>query len=401
MRESAFRPRQAASFAPSRRSTLLLCALFLTPLAGLVPTSKQRIGAFDVPEPGRRQTHTSLRVAAWYDGDGEQLGADAPPLEGTRRRSTPPVSYFSPSGPGRSAQTTEEDLFLPPPVPEPVREGEFGEGRYGDAGGGRTEGYWAALQEAPDRLRASDLNELLQPDHMDRLRFANFPMQAYGALFKWEVLVDDPLRVYREPWVKVAEANGLSVPDDDVIFKAVGVRPERVIQQFFGWTDEWGVARQLAFDHYEAKAEMLRTHEFQAAEGAVKWLELLNEYQVPCCLCAGTSLDKPSAEAMAERAGFDHLLDQYVTAEDGCETTEQTYLVSCIKVRRPPERCVVFEDDQWGVVAAHEATAKAIAVLSSGSAKLGELRNADARVSTMDELSLMSLRELFKGVDLP
>ena len=151
---------RASRCAPSRRSTLLLCGLFLTPLAGLVPTSQQRIGAFDVPEPGRRQAHSQLRVTAWYDGDGEQLerrsGPGASPLESTRGRSTPPNSYFSPSGPGRSAQTAEEDLFLPPPLPDPVREGDLGEGRYGDAGGGRTEGYWAALQEAPDRLRASD-----------------------------------------------------------------------------------------------------------------------------------------------------------------------------------------------------------------------------------------------------
>ena len=41
-------------------------------------------------------------------------------------------------------------------------------------------------------------------------------------------------------------------------------------------------------------------------------------------------------------------LSDYVTAEDGCETTSESYLVSCVKVRRPPEKCVVFEDDQWG-----------------------------------------------------
>ena len=94
-----------------------------------------------------------------------------------------------------------------------IREGELGEsGRYDDAAEGRTEGYYAGLAEAPDRLRASDLNELLLPGHLDRLRFTNFPLQAYGAIFKWEVLVENSLEAYRGPWVKVAEDNDLPLP---------------------------------------------------------------------------------------------------------------------------------------------------------------------------------------------
>ena len=62
-----------------------------------------------------------------------------------------------------------------------MREGELGGGRYDDAAEGRTAGWYAALAEAPDRLRASDLNEVLPPDHLERLRFTNSPLQAYGA----------------------------------------------------------------------------------------------------------------------------------------------------------------------------------------------------------------------------
>ena len=357
----------------------------------------------------RLKDPSSLSVAAWYEGDSERLersrGADAPEAAPRRdgRRSAAPVSFFSPPDYGsssRQAADAGEDLFLPPPAPEPVREGELGEGRYGDAGEGRTEGFWAALQEEPYRLRASDLNELLQPDHLDRLRFSNAPMMAFGALFKWEVLVDDALEVYRRPWLNVALAHDYAAPDDDAIVKTIGMRPERAITQVFRWTEEWGEARELAFEHYEAKAEVMRTLDFRLAPGALEWLSLLNQYQVPCCLCAGTSLDRPSAERLAQSAGMAHLVDEYVVLEDLCETTEQSYLVSCIKVRRPPERCVVFEDDQWGIVAAHEATAKAVAVLSSGHANVGELRNADLRVGGMEELTLMSLRDLFKGMEV-
>ena len=159
---------------------------------------------------------------------------EEPQFEELSPRSTPqqrewPVSFADPEEP--SAPTTssffdddEDDLFDPfalPPAPEKVREGELGETR-DETANGRTEGFYAALAEAPDRLRAADLNEVLQPDHLDRLRFTNFPLQAYGALFKWEVLVRDVLDAYRRPWEIVAEENGFAPPEDDEVLRAVG-----------------------------------------------------------------------------------------------------------------------------------------------------------------------------------
>ena len=420
---------------------MLLCALhlaLLTPLTGLRPLSSLASGTPELPPPRRRGARTPVEVPqSWYEEADSPLRPTVEPTEqeetmrrppaSERRRTAEPVSFFSSGDKGGRYKTADDDLFLPPPPEEPMREGELGEGRYGDAGGGRTQGYWAALMEAPDRLRASDLNELLQPDHLDRLRFTNFPMQAYGALFKWEVLVHDAIELYRRPWAIVAAEHDLPPPDDDDVMRAVGacphgypplvslhsmhrhrpcivflspragMRPERAIQQTFLWSDDWGFTQQLAFEHYEAKQKVVETFEFQPAEGAVEWLTILKEYQVPCCVCAGTSLDLSAARLALRTAGLDELVDEYVTAEDGCETAEQTYLVSCIKVKRPPERCVVFEDDQRGIISAHDASAKVVAVLGNSGRLGGDLRNADMRVTDLGDLSLMSLRELFKG----
>ena len=126
----------------------------------------------------------------------------------------------------------------------------------------------------------------------------------------------------------------------------------------------------------------------------LQWLETLHEYQVPCCICAGTSLSKPAIEVVLSKAGLSDYFDAMVTQEDGCETAEQSYLVACIKTRRPPERCVVFDDDPRGVIAAHDAMIKAVAV--TGMHSSGELRHADLRISGLDDLSLMSLRDLFR-----
>ena len=298
---------------------------------------------------------------------------------------------------GRAAGSlplTGRSLMLPSAQ---VREGELGGAVADDAREQRTEGFYAALYEEPDRLRASDLNEVLMPDHLDRLRFTNFPLMQHGALFKWDTIVDGVLEVYRRPWQLVAEQNDLRVPDDEEVLRSVGMRPERAIMAF-RWTDDWGQTQQLAFDHFQAKATVFRESEFTPTDGVLPWLTLLQQYQVPCCLCAGTSLDRAAVETVLSKAGLTDFFESCVCMEDGCETAEQAYLVGAIKLRRPPSRCVVFEDDPKGIAAAHEATSKVVAVMGQpGSGGFGsDLRHADMRIPAFDSLSLMSLRELFK-----
>jgi beta-phosphoglucomutase-like phosphatase (HAD superfamily) len=254
---------------------------------------------------------------------------------------------------------------------------------------------FADLLERPDRLLGSDLNEILHPDYLDRLRFNQSPMEAYGAIFKWDLLEQGALELFRRPWELVAEAHGLEPPDDEAVMRAAGQRAERAIQGFH-WTEDWGETRALADEHARAQRAVFREHDFAPAEGALEWLETLNKFKVPCCCASTLSLEQ--AEEALTRAGLRPFFSRLVTVEDGCETAEQAYLVSSLKVQRPPERCVVFEDEPRGVVAAHQATAKTVAVLN-GRARGGELRHADKRVASFDELTLMSLKELFADAD--
>jgi len=112
---------------------------------------------------------------------------------------------------------------------------------------------------------------------------------------------------------------------------------------------------------------------------------------VPCTLCS--PLDRPSTDGIIASADIEGFFDEIVSVEDGCETDEQTVLVSAIKMKRPPARCVFFVDDPYAVSSAHDATAKAVAVM--GRYPGYELKHADRRVSGLDDLSLMSLREIF------
>lgn len=252
--------------------------------------------------------------------------------------------------------------------------------------------FFSPLRAPPSQLRASDLDEVLQPDHMDRLRFSNSPLQAYGALFRWDALfTDDMFELNKRAWVEIADRHGMPHPDDDDVQRAMGMRVERAITQVFRWTDDWGQTRGIAYDFYELYARIFREHTFEAARGSKGWLELLNEYRVPCALCS--RLDKFSTEHACESAGLSHLFQAMVSAEDDVQTLEETFLVAFVKLGRPPSRCVVFDNEPQGVTAAHDVLAKSVALV--GKHPGYELKHAEKRLFDMDEMTLMSLREVF------
>lgn len=187
---------------------------------------------------------------------------------------TPPTETYVPQ---------KGKFFGPSSTPEP--DDAFDDAAdFAGPGQGLTEGRWGPLMERPDRLRASDLNELLQPNYMQRLKYNNEPMQAFGALFKWDVLERGALELYRRPWDLVAAEHDLLPPDDEEVLGAVGMRPERAIQSFL-WTEDWGRTQQLAHELFEARGTAFEGHAFEPTDGVVEWLALLNKYQVPCCLC--------------------------------------------------------------------------------------------------------------------
>ena len=65
--------------------------------------------------------------------------------------------------------------------------------------------------------------------------------------------------------------------------------------QTFRWTDDWGTTQRLTFEHREKRPTC--SHAPEPADGALEWLNMLKEYEVPCCVCAGTALDRASAES--------------------------------------------------------------------------------------------------------
>jgi len=254
--------------------------------------------------------------------------------------------------------------------------------------------WYSPIYMEPSRLRASDLNEVLQPDHIERLLYTNQPLQAYGALFKWDVVFDGLLELNMQAWAEIAARHSYPAPDADDVQRAMDMRAERAVERVFLWTNDWGEIRGLAFEFYELSSRLFREHTFEPSEGCVPWLKLLNEYSVPCCLCS--RLDAASTDHAVQTAGVDKYFTGIVTADDGPATLEETFLLGFVKLKRPPSRCVVFENDPKGITAAHDVLAKAVAIV--GKHPGYELKNAEMRIFGLDELTLMSMREVFSDM---
>lgn len=260
------------------------------------------------------------------------------------------------------------------------------------------EDYWDAIRFSPlapmpltpQRLRAGDLNSILEPDFLERKRLALSPMQAFGATFKDATVIGGIHELNKESWTMVANENDLRPPDDAEVLRAMEMQPERAIQQAFGWTDDWKEVKRHAFEQREAYAKILPKFNFNATPGAIDWLTALKEYEVPCVVTSGVSREQ--LHTMLEKAGLEGLFQGVVAAEDGCDTAQQAYLLACVKMKRQPIKCVVFEDDADGVAAAHDASSKVIAVVGR---KPGfQFGHADLRIGSLDELTLSAFKEV-------
>ena len=136
--------------------------------------------------------------------------------------------------------------------------------------------------------------------------------------------------------------------------------------------------------------------------GVARWLAALRSARVPCAVV--TSLDRRTLLSALERMGLlhDDLLlapsaaASFVTAEDGAESLAHSLLAGALKLGRPPNACCAFVASPSGVAAAHNASMRAVAVVT-GEHSSHDLRSADATVTRLDELAVIQVRRLFSS----
>ncbi|MEM6821697.1 MAG: HAD family phosphatase [Verrucomicrobiota bacterium] len=214
-------------------------------------------------------------------------------------------------------------------------------------------------------------------------------MSYWAALFDWDGVVVDSSRPHEISWDRLAEAEGLSLPEGH-FQKGFGMKNKVIIPELLKWTDDTDEIQRLSDKKEELYREVIREAGIEPLTGVREFLEILKEASVPCVV--GTSTDRLNVMTIFEMTGLGDYFKDVVSAENvkrGKPDPEVFQIAAQKAGDFSPEKCVVFEDAQVGVDAGKAAGMKVVGVR-------GFLKNTDRIVERLDELSLGEIGKWFE-----
>ena len=266
-----------------------------------------------------------------------------------------------------------------------------------DYGEGFLQGTFGSSGEFSEvELDVDTLNENLKVRGAERHRQMQHPDEAFGLIYDMDVFVDVE-KFQREAWDRVADAHGY--PRFDFAGRPAShvrdMMPERLLLHVFKWTTDIKEARGLAYEHYETLMGLLVDRSELRDRSGLSWLEATAKQNIPSAIVS--TFDRRTAHAVLARLGIHTANFSLITAESELESRSERFLMACMELRRPPEQCIVFCSCVESIIAAHNITAKAVALV--GDSTSHQLASADLLLSSggFEDLTIYSLRRLFAG----
>ena len=257
----------------------------------------------------------------------------------------------------------------------------------------------ASLKEAPEIL-LDEVQDLFEPDYMQKKLWEQNPDAAFGCVFKLEGIIADfeVLPTFLSAWTAVAAEFDYAAPSERDVEYVVqrGVRNEVAIDDVFRWTRDWGEARQVSDRYTELVSERFDELEVNARDGVAAWLRDLHNENVPCA--AVSKLPQRMLTTCLDSLNLTHYFgDRLVSAEDDRDRAQQAFLQAAVCLERQPSRVVVFSDSVDDIISAHEAEMRAVGIM--GASPAYELRVADLVIRDMAEMRLANIRKIFSDVE--
>ena len=175
-----------------------------------------------------------------------------------------------------------------------------------------------------------------------------------GVIFDMDGLLFDTERLYLEAWPHVGEVMGLPITIDAA--KATIARSRRQTEEImrglygpdFSLKEAYQIMTSWLRAHMEAKGIPLKP-------GARTLLEFLRKEGLPVAL--GTSNHLHVANAYLEATAFAAYFDAIVAGDmvEQAKPAPDIFLRAAVELRLRPEQCLVLEDSNVGVEAAHRA----------------------------------------------
>ncbi len=216
--------------------------------------------------------------------------------------------------------------------------------------------------------------------------------RVYAAIFDMDGVLVDTYHAHFQSWLTMAKRAGLSFTEAE--FAPTFGRTSREIIAHFWGQGRFNDAQIAALDaEKEAAFRDIIRKNFPAMPGVHKLLADLHNADWRIAL--GSSGPPENVELVLDRLGKGGLFNAIVTGMDVTrgKPDPQVFLLAAQRAGAPPARCVVIEDAQPGIAAAHAAGMAAVGLVSTGRTK-EELAAADLVVNSLSEISPHVLGEL-------
>lgn len=216
----------------------------------------------------------------------------------------------------------------------------------------------------------------------------------WGAIFDWDGVIIDSSAQHRESWIRMAKADGLTLPDG-YFEQAFGMKNEVIIPEILGWADEPAAVQRMAKRKEALYRDIVREDGIEPLPGARAWLDALRNAGVPCVI--GSSTCRANIDCIIDDIGLRAYFSDIVSGDDveHGKPHPEIFLKAAGRIGFEPDRTVVFEDAFVGIEAARRGGMKVVAVASTHPAE--DLLNADKVVDRLDELRVEELASWFRA----
>lgn len=147
---------------------------------------------------------------------------------------------------------------------------------------------------------------------------------------------------------------------------------------------------------HEEESANLDVPYFVLKEGVEKWLEALEEIQIPCAIIS--HMDHELVHEILETFNLSRFFpeENRVCYDNGYDSEVQQFLGGALRLERRPDHCVVFASTPQSAAACHEVEMKNVAIVSPY--PYYELTTSDMTVRDFNSIGVRNLRNVFSEV---
>jgi beta-phosphoglucomutase-like phosphatase (HAD superfamily) len=137
---------------------------------------------------------------------------------------------------------------------------------------------------------------------------------------------------------------------------------------------------------------------FVIKEGVGKWLEALEEIEIPCAITS--YMEHDLVHEILETLNLSRFFpeENRVCSDSGYDSEMQQFLGGALRLERRPDHCVVFTSTPQSAAACHEVEMKNVAIVSPY--PYYELTTSDMTVRDFNAIGVRNLRNVFSEVSV-